>query len=280
MTTSHQIWMRGVAADRRTVEHDAGVALAEGDTRVHEVHEHGQRDRRGQAEQHGVVDDLAGRLDRAVARGQARRQHEPAFALVVQRFGPDVVQADGALDRARLGEIVFADAAARRDLERITHTRIIELMQERIAAALAGDAPLVVVDIPLLFENAREGLFEGVLLVYAPPQVQRQRLRERNGLDEESARRRLAAQLPIDRETRSRDVDHRQRRRSRRHPARRRRVVGAVSQSGGVRGLRARPSSRTSSIWFSSCAKAVASSRRSVPMTYPVSTISAAPNTT
>ena len=129
---------------------------------------------------------------------EAVRPGEPAFALVVQRFGPDVVQADGALDRARLGEIVFADAAARRDLERITHTRIIELMQERIAAALAGDAPLVVVDIPLLFENAREGLFEGVLLVYAPPEVQIQRLRERNGLDEESARRRLAAQLPID----------------------------------------------------------------------------------
>ena len=129
---------------------------------------------------------------------EAVRPGEPAFALVVERFGPDVVQADGALDRARLGEIVFADAAARRDLERITHTRVIELMQERIAAALAGGAPLVVVDIPLLFESAREGLFEGVLLVYAPPEVQIGRLRERNGLDEESARRRLAAQLPID----------------------------------------------------------------------------------
>jgi dephospho-CoA kinase len=129
---------------------------------------------------------------------EAVRPGEPALDLVVQRFGPEVVQADGALDRARLGEIVFADAAARRDLERITHARIIELMQERIAAALAGDAPLVVVDIPLLFENGREGLFEGVMLVYAPPEVQIRRLRERNGLDEESARRRLAAQLPID----------------------------------------------------------------------------------
>ena len=129
---------------------------------------------------------------------EAVRPGEPAFDLVVERFGPDVVQADGALDRARLGEIVFDDAAARRDLERITHARIIELMQERIAAALAGEAPLVVVDVPLLFENAREGSFEGVLLVYAPSDVQIRRLRDRNGLDEEAARLRLAAQLPID----------------------------------------------------------------------------------
>jgi dephospho-CoA kinase len=142
---------------------------------------------------HGAVvidaDDLA---------REAVRPGEPAFDLVVERFGPEVVQADGALDRARLGEIVFADAGARRDLEHITHSRIIELMQERIATALAGEAPLVVVDIPLLFENAREGLFEGVMLVYAPADLQVRRLHERNGLDEASALRRLAAQLPID----------------------------------------------------------------------------------
>jgi dephospho-CoA kinase len=54
------------------------------------------------------------------------------------------------------------------------------------------------VDIPLLFENDREAMFEGVLLVYAPAAVQIARLRERNGLDEPAARQRLAAQLPID----------------------------------------------------------------------------------
>jgi dephospho-CoA kinase len=93
---------------------------------------------------------------------------------------------------------VFADSQARRDLEAITHPRITELMSERIATALAGPAPLVAVDIPLLFENAREAMFEGVLLVYAPPEVQVKRLRERNGLDEAAALQRLAAQLPID----------------------------------------------------------------------------------
>jgi dephospho-CoA kinase len=123
---------------------------------------------------------------------------EATLDQVAQRFGRGVIQHDGSLDRARLGEIVFADPEARRELERITHPRIIELLRERITAALAGPAPLVAVDIPLLFENGREAMFEGVLLVYAPRDVQVQRLRARNGLDEPAALQRLAAQLPID----------------------------------------------------------------------------------
>jgi dephospho-CoA kinase len=129
---------------------------------------------------------------------EAVRPGEPTLDRVVKHFGAGILRADGSLDRARLGAIVFADPTARRDLEAITHPRILELMQERIAAAMAGDAPLVVVDIPLLFENGRETLFEGVLLVYAPPDIQVRRLHERNQLDEPAALQRLSAQLPID----------------------------------------------------------------------------------
>jgi dephospho-CoA kinase len=123
---------------------------------------------------------------------------EQALDEIVRRFGNDVIQSDGSLDRGRLGAIVFADPEARSDLERITHPRILELTRERIASALAGPAPLVAVDIPLLFENAREVMFEGVLLVYAPRETQLRRLRERNGLDASAAQQRLAAQMPID----------------------------------------------------------------------------------
>jgi len=129
---------------------------------------------------------------------EAVRPGEPALDAVAARFGREVLLPNGNLDRGRLGEVVFADPEARRDLERITHPRINELMGERIATALAGPAPLVAVDIPLLFESAREAMFEGVLLVYASPEVQVRRLRERNGLDEAAALQRLAAQLPID----------------------------------------------------------------------------------
>ena len=144
-------------------------------------------------EAHGAAVIDADQLAREVV-----RRGEPALHEVAARFGPDVIQPDGTLDRERLGKIVFADPEARRDLDQITHPRIAELTRDRIAAALASPAPLVAVDIPLLFENARESMFEGVLLVYAPREVQVRRLRERNGLDEAAALQRLGAQLPID----------------------------------------------------------------------------------
>jgi dephospho-CoA kinase len=122
----------------------------------------------------------------------------PGFQSVVDRFGGDVVGPGGDLDRARLGALVFGDPALRADLEAITHPRIAELMATRIAEALAGGAPAVFADVPLLFERPRAGMFEGVLLAYAPADVQLERLMARDGLSEDEARRRLAAQLPID----------------------------------------------------------------------------------
>jgi dephospho-CoA kinase len=144
-------------------------------------------------EQRGAVVVDADELAR-----EAVRSGDPTLDEIAARFGGDVIQADGTLDRARLGQVVFADPSARRDLEQITHPRIFELTQEHVAVALAGPASLVAVDMPLLFENEREAMFEGVLLVYAPPDVQIRRLRERNGLDEAAALQRLEAQLPID----------------------------------------------------------------------------------
>ena len=67
------------------------------------------------------------------------RPGEPALDEVAARFGGDVIQADGTLDRARLGNDRLRGSDARRDLEQITHPRIFELTQERVAAALAGD---------------------------------------------------------------------------------------------------------------------------------------------
>jgi dephospho-CoA kinase len=121
----------------------------------------------------------------------------PGLAEIAAGFGADVLTPDGALDRAALGAVVFADPAQRRRLEAITHPRIAALMGERIAAGLASQAPLVVADIPLLFENDRGGLVEGVLLVDAPEEEQLRRLMLRDGIDEAAARARVAAQMPL-----------------------------------------------------------------------------------
>jgi dephospho-CoA kinase len=126
------------------------------------------------------------------------RPGQPALAQIVERFGAQMLNDDGTLDRTGLAKVVFADPQARADLERITHGRIGELIQQRIAAAFAHDAHLVVVDIPLLFESRRADMFEGTLLVYAPRDVQLQRLMSRDGITREGAEQRLEAQLPID----------------------------------------------------------------------------------
>ena len=131
----------------------------------------------------------------------AREVVEPGQAAldeIAARFGGEVISPDGRLDRAGLASIVFADPEARRDLERITHPRVRDLMQRRIAAALAADADLIVAEVPLLFETQSEGLYEGVMVVYAPAAVQLERLIARDGMDEAAARQRLWAQIPID----------------------------------------------------------------------------------
>jgi dephospho-CoA kinase len=120
------------------------------------------------------------------------------FAEVVERFGAGVLDAAGVIDRAALGDIVFADPERRAALEGITHPRIRALMQARIQEALGSPAPLVVADVPLLFENPRADAFEGTMLVYSPAATQLQRLRERDELDELAAQRRLASQMPIE----------------------------------------------------------------------------------
>jgi dephospho-CoA kinase len=135
------------------------------------------------------ADELVHRLE---APGQ------PAFEEIVTRFGDGVLLADGSLDRQALGRLVFADPEARADLERITHPRVRALIAEQVGEALSAGAPLVAVDIPLLFEGGDGTGFDGVLLVYAPESVQLQRLQERNGLDAAEAGRRVSAQLPID----------------------------------------------------------------------------------
>jgi len=124
---------------------------------------------------------------------------QPALGEIVETFGRSVLGPGGRLDRRRLARLIFGDPADRARLNAITHPRIAALGQEEIDRARARGERLIVFDLPLLFENHREGGFDGVLLVYADPQTQVSRLRARSALGEEEARARLAAQWPIDR---------------------------------------------------------------------------------
>ena len=124
---------------------------------------------------------------------------EPALAAIADRFGPDVIDDEGRLDRPAMAAIVFGDEASRRDLEAITHPRIGERIAQRIAAAQAaedadGRERLVVLDHPLLVESGAAEGYETVIVVEAPLEVRVQRLVEARGMDEADARARVKAQ--------------------------------------------------------------------------------------
>ncbi|QXT62002.1 dephospho-CoA kinase [Tessaracoccus palaemonis] len=129
----------------------------------------------------------------------AREVVEPGtegLALVAERFGPMVLRPDGALDRARLGELIFADEDARADLNAIIHPRVRVASQEREAGAPVGSVVLHV--IPLLLESGLVGGFRHVVVVDLPEDEQLTRLMERNGLTLEQAYARLRAQAARD----------------------------------------------------------------------------------
>lgn len=115
---------------------------------------------------------------------------------VVDRFGPGVLQADGGLDRAGLGRLVFADAAARRDLERIVHPRV-RTSVAAFFAAVDGAAAAAVAEIPLVYESGWFRDFDAVVVVACHPREQLRRLVARDGLAASAAQARLDAQWPI-----------------------------------------------------------------------------------
>lgn len=125
----------------------------------------------------------------------ARAVVEPGtegYREVVAEFGPEVVGPDGALDRAALGALVFADDARRARLNAIVHPRVGALMAQWAAAAPPGG--IVVYDIPLLVEGGARRGHDAIVVVDADEESRFRRLLENRGMDRESAAARMAAQ--------------------------------------------------------------------------------------
>jgi dephospho-CoA kinase len=116
-------------------------------------------------------------------------------AAVAQAFGPDVRGADGGIDRARLGRIVFADPEARRRLEALVHPAVVRHMREW-AAEIRRHGRLGVAVVPLLFEAGLEKDWDAVVCVASSEQTMLERLAER-GLSPEEAQARIASQWPV-----------------------------------------------------------------------------------
>ena len=119
---------------------------------------------------------------------------EPALAELAEAFD-GVLNADGALNRAELARQAFATPEATEKLNSITHPRIRERTLERFAQARTEAVPVLVYDMPLLIENGEYKKMDHVLVVDAADEIRIDRLVNSRGLDEDDARRRIAAQI-------------------------------------------------------------------------------------
>jgi dephospho-CoA kinase len=121
----------------------------------------------------------------------------PGHAAVIERFGADVLAPGGELDREALASIVFADPAARRDLEQIVHPEVRRLFAEGSEAYRDTDR-VVVFSAPLLVETGMHTAFEVLVVVSASVATQIERLMRQRGMSEPSIRARIDAQAPLE----------------------------------------------------------------------------------
>jgi len=120
----------------------------------------------------------------------------PVLAAIGRRFGADLIDGDGRLDRDALRRRVLSDPAALADLNRLVHPAVLERRSTLEAEARARGDRIVISDIPLLFEASDPDAFDVVVLVDAPPEARRARLLATRGLPPDEADRMLAAQAP------------------------------------------------------------------------------------
>lgn len=144
-------------------------------------------------------------IDADVLAKDAVKPGSPGLAALISRFGHEMLDPSGALDRHRLASVVFADPDARRDLERIIHPIVRQAIDAWFASLDASRHPFAIADIPLLYETGRDRDFEAVIVTACDPATQIRRVMERDGASPDEARGRLAAQLSIDEKARRAD---------------------------------------------------------------------------
>jgi len=136
-------------------------------------------------------------VHRLLAKGQ------PVYRQVVAAFGQDILTANGEIDRARLGRLVFGNPEALRRLEAIVHPAVAELVEQEIAASTAA---VIVVDAVKLIESGLSKRCNAVWVVTAREEQQFQRLTEKRGMSPQDARQRIRAQEPQERKIALADV--------------------------------------------------------------------------
>lgn len=135
-------------------------------------------------------------LDADVLAHEVMRAGGAAYDAVVARFGDEILDAGGEVDRSRLGARVFADPAERKALEAIVHPEVLAEVERRIAS-YDGHSPVAVFDAALLVEIGAHRRFDRLIVVRCSPATQLRRMLARGGLSPAAARARIEAQAPL-----------------------------------------------------------------------------------
>ncbi len=137
-------------------------------------------------------------IDADVLAREAVRPESQALRDIVKRWGKDILQQDGSLDREALRQIVFADQNELDALNRIVHPGVTRMRDREVARAKERGDPIVVCVIPLLFERNLVDEFDAIVLVDAPRPLRLERLVTTRGLEETEAMNMIASQMPAE----------------------------------------------------------------------------------
>ncbi|MEH7458693.1 dephospho-CoA kinase [Bacillus pseudomycoides] len=136
-------------------------------------------------------------IDADIIAREVVEQGKPAYNKIVEVFGKEILQADGELDRPKLGSIVFHNEEKRLQLNGIVHPAVRKEMNDQKDMYIKEGMQAVVLDIPLLFESKLTNLVDQILVVAVAPSTQLERLMKRNGFSEEEAKARIDSQMPL-----------------------------------------------------------------------------------
>lgn len=128
------------------------------------------------------------------------------LAQIVSRFGSQVLQPDGTLDRAALGSMVFDDPQNLSDLDQIEHPLIMAAIDKQLAGFKKQGLPVVVLDVPLLFETRMDQECDLTVLAVVDRKTQLERLMKRDHCSKAAALKRINAQMPLEEKMRRADV--------------------------------------------------------------------------
>jgi dephospho-CoA kinase len=118
---------------------------------------------------------------------------------IKKRFGDEILQDDGEIDREKLGRLVFHDEGKRTALERIVHPEVSRVMEDQVRNITIKDPiAVVILDVPLLIETGMDQGLNHVVLVFCPEEIQIERLMNRDKISREDALARIRSQMPIE----------------------------------------------------------------------------------